>query len=98
MAHKTKSAAKVLPSIKDELIDRFIKGPMTAEAVQDAAMAFKKALIERALGAELGHHLGYAAGADRPPAFISTVTDAVMEEIGNLAGPPARALVSGHFL
>ncbi|MEN7531941.1 IS256 family transposase, partial [Cupriavidus sp. DL-D2] len=43
-----------------------VKGPMTAEAVQDAAMAFKKALIERALGAELGHHLGYPAGTERP--------------------------------
>ncbi|SCB18867.1 Transposase (or an inactivated derivative) [Cupriavidus alkaliphilus] len=39
---------------------------MTAEAVQDASMAFRKALIERALGAELGHHLGYPAGAERP--------------------------------
>ena len=29
-------------------------------------MAFKKALIERALGAELSHHLGYPAGAARP--------------------------------
>ena len=36
---------------------------MTAEAVKAASMAFKKALIERALGAELSHHLGYAAGA-----------------------------------
>ncbi len=33
---------------------------MTAEAVNAASMAFKKALIERALGAELGHHLGQA--------------------------------------
>ncbi len=29
-------------------------------------MAFKKALIERAMGAELGHHLGYPAGAAKP--------------------------------
>jgi putative transposase len=29
-------------------------------------MAFKKALIERALGAELSHHLGYAPGAAKP--------------------------------
>lgn len=29
-------------------------------------MAFKKALIERALGAELGFHLGYPSGADKP--------------------------------
>ncbi|MDW3689369.1 transposase, partial [Cupriavidus sp. CV2] len=55
-----------LPTIPKELIDQFVKGPMTAEAVQDAAMAFKKALIERAMGAELGHHLGYPAGAERP--------------------------------
>ncbi|EGH19468.1 ISPsy18, transposase, partial [Pseudomonas savastanoi pv. glycinea str. race 4] len=33
---------------------------------QDASMAFKKALIERALGAELGHHLGYPQGAEGP--------------------------------
>ena len=31
-----------------------------------ASQAFKKALIERALGAELTHHLGYAPGAARP--------------------------------
>jgi len=29
-------------------------------------MAFKKALIEHALGGELSHHLGYPPGADRP--------------------------------
>jgi transposase-like protein len=29
-------------------------------------MAFKKALIERALSAELSHHLGYPPGADKP--------------------------------
>ena len=39
---------------------------MSAEAVMAASQAFKKALIERALGAELTHHLGYAPGAARP--------------------------------
>jgi putative transposase len=51
------AAAATLPSIPKELIDQFVKGPMSAEAVQAASMAFKKALIERALGAELSHHL-----------------------------------------
>ena len=46
--------------------ERFVTGPMSAEAVQAASMAFKKALIERALGAELSHHLGYAPGAAKP--------------------------------
>ena len=61
-----KSAA--LPKIPKELIDQFITGPMTGEAVNAASMAFKKALIERAMGAELGHHLGYPAGAAKPDA------------------------------
>ena len=62
---KMKNAAIVaktaaLPKIPKELIEQFVKGPMTAESVNAASMAFKKALIERALGAELGHHLGQA--------------------------------------
>ncbi|MFN5702019.1 MAG: ATP-binding protein [Betaproteobacteria bacterium] len=53
------AAAAAMPSIPKELIDQFVTGPMSAEAVNAASMAFKKALIERALGAELSHHLGY---------------------------------------
>ena len=68
MPSKTRNpkAAQVLPTIPKELIDQFVNGPMSAQAVNAASMAFKKALIERALGAELTHHLGYAAGADKP--------------------------------
>ncbi len=66
MATKQKTPLKELPAIPAELVDQFVKGPMTAEAVQDLSMAFKKALIERALGAELGHHLGSPPGGDRP--------------------------------
>ena len=61
-----KAAMAALPSIPKELIDQFVTGPMSAEAVNAASLAFKKALIERALGAELGHHLGYPAGAAKP--------------------------------
>lgn len=65
MPIKTKSVQE-LPAIPQELIDQFVTGPMSAEAVQAASMAFKKALIERALGAEMSHHLGYPPGAARP--------------------------------
>ena len=61
-----KAAMAALPSIPKELIDQFVTGPMIAEAVNAASLSFKKALIERALGAELGHHLGYARGAAKP--------------------------------
>ena len=68
MPSKTKNGAakQALPTIPKELIDQFVNGPMSAQAVNAASMAFKKALIERALGAELTHHLGYAPGADKP--------------------------------
>jgi len=59
------------PSIPNELIDQFVTGPMTGEAVNAATVAFKKALIERALGAELGHHLGYVPGATKPEAVTN---------------------------
>ena len=55
-----------MPTIPKGLIDQFVTGPMSAQAVQDISMAFKKALIERALGAELSHHLGYAPGTAKP--------------------------------
>ncbi|MCK9989259.1 MAG: putative transposase [Rugosibacter sp.] len=61
-----KKPAAALPAIPKEIIDQFVSGPMTAETVNAASMAFKKALIERTLGAELSHHLGYAPGADKP--------------------------------
>jgi putative transposase len=69
MPSKTKkaiTAAAALPSIPKELIDQFVTGPMSAAAVNAASVAFKKALIERALGAELSHHLGYPSGSAKP--------------------------------
>jgi putative transposase len=45
-----------LPKIPEELIDQ---GRMTAEAIQEATMALKNALIERARGRELSHDVGY---------------------------------------
>jgi len=61
-----KKPAAALPSIPKELIDQMVSGPMDAEAINAASIAFKKALIERALGAELSHHLGYPPGAEKP--------------------------------
>jgi transposase-like protein len=55
-----------LPSIPKELVNLFLTGPMTGEAINEAGAAFKKALIEASLGAELNHHLGYEPGADKP--------------------------------
>ena len=53
-------------SIPPELLDRLVQGPMTPEEVQAICLDFKRALIERAMGAELSHHLGYRPGEARP--------------------------------
>ena len=42
-----------LAPIPKELLDHLVKGPMTAGDVEDVMRQLKKALIERALGAEL---------------------------------------------
>jgi putative transposase len=66
-----KKAAVELPLIPKEVIDQMGSGPMTAEAINAASMAFKKALIERALGAELSQHLGYPPGIDKPVGSVN---------------------------
>lgn len=63
--------AQTLPTIPKELLDLFGSGVMTGAQVQAASVAFKKALIERALGAELTQHLGYPVGAEKPAAVTN---------------------------
>lgn len=58
--------AAVYTKIPPELLDQLVKGPMTAEAVEDISRSLKKALIERALGAELSHHLSETGRANEP--------------------------------
>jgi putative transposase len=72
MPRKRKSetqTAEILAPVPIEVLDQFVReGPLTAAEVEAATRRFKKAIIERALGAELSHHLGYAPGEARPTA------------------------------
>ena len=53
--------------VAPEILDQFVPdGPLTAPEIDAAMRRFKKALLERALGAELTHHLGYPPGAAKP--------------------------------
>jgi putative transposase len=63
-AKKVDRDAAKLPSIPKELVSLFLTGPMTGEAINEAGAAFKRALIEASLNAELSHHLGYQPGAE----------------------------------
>ena len=55
-----------LPELPKELLDQLVKGPMTPAEVQDLMLAFNKAVIERAMGAEMNLHLGYPPGQPKP--------------------------------
>jgi transposase-like protein len=56
-----------LAPVPSEILDEFVRqGPISQEELEAAVRRFKKAIIERALGGELTHHLGYAPGATKP--------------------------------
>lgn len=56
-----------LAPVAPDILDAFVpNAPLTAQDIDAAMRRFKKALIERALGAELSHHLGYPPGAAKP--------------------------------
>lgn len=56
-----------LKPVASDILDAFVHdGILTPQDIDAAMRRFKKALIERALGAELTHHLGYAPGATKP--------------------------------
>jgi putative transposase len=65
-AKRVEHAVAKLPSIPKELVAQFLTGPMTGEAINAAGIAFKQALIEASLNAELRHHLGYPPGSEKP--------------------------------
>src|ERR1700744_4972249 len=67
-AKKLEREVARLPSIPKELVERFLTGSMTQEAINAAGLAFKQALIEASLNAELSHHLGYRPGEEKPEA------------------------------
>lgn len=75
MPRKTKTTAPAdqaaQPQIPSELLDQLVTGPMTAGQVQGLFDQFKKALLERALGAEMSHHLGYAPGKAKPEGAVN---------------------------
>jgi putative transposase len=69
MPRTRKTDRSGLAPVPDDVLDQFAPNrPLTAVEVEDATLRFKKALLERALGAELTHHLGYPAGGTKPEA------------------------------
>jgi putative transposase len=56
-----------LAPVSSEILDHFVgQGPLSHDELDAAVRRFTKAIIERALGGELTHHLGYPAGGTKP--------------------------------
>src|SRR5215210_5683753 len=68
MSRKPKSPSPDTPApVPAEILDQFVgQGPISHEELEAAVRRFKKAIIERALGGELTHHLGYPPGGAKP--------------------------------
>ncbi|MBK6596062.1 MAG: IS256 family transposase [Burkholderiales bacterium] len=54
------------PQISAQLLEELIPGPVTKEQFENIFQNFKRAFIERALNAEMSHHLGYTSGQVKP--------------------------------
>lgn len=68
MPRKPKSSSEApLAPVPPEILDEFVRqGPISSDELDAAVRRFKKAIIERALGGELTHHLGYPPGGGKP--------------------------------
>jgi putative transposase len=70
MPRQPKPPAKAIstPDLKvpQELLDQLVKGPMTQGELESMFRSLKKAVIERAMGAEMSDHLGYGPGESKP--------------------------------
>src|SRR3954471_18908319 len=65
--HPTRQPDAPLAPVPAEILDQFVRqGPLTPAELDAAVRRFKKAIIERALGGELTHHLGYPPGGNKP--------------------------------
>jgi len=65
---KAASPAGAAPelNVPKELLDQLVSGPMTQGDLESMFRSLKKAVIERAMTAEMTQHLGYAPGDSRP--------------------------------
>jgi transposase-like protein len=67
--HRKRPKGPALEPVPSEILDHFMgQGPLTPEELELTVRRFKKAVIERALGGELTHHLGYPPGGTKPDA------------------------------
>ena len=75
MPRKTRTTAAAdkaaQPQFSAELLEQLIPGPVTPAELEGIFQQFKKSVLERALGAEMSHHLGYSPGQAKPDGAVN---------------------------
>jgi putative transposase len=70
MPRRPKPPAKAVSTpeleVPKELLDELVKGPTTQGDLESMFRSLKKAVIERAMSAEMSEHLGYRQGESKP--------------------------------
>ncbi|KQB56678.1 MULTISPECIES: IS256 family transposase [Acidovorax] len=77
------------PQFSAAALEQLIPGPVTPAELENIFQQFKKAVMERALGAEMSHHLGYAPGQAKPEGAATNhrngkSTKTVLTDVGAL--------------
>ena len=87
---REKRPTERLAPVPDEILDHFAPDrPMTAEEIDAAGRRLKKALMERMLGGELSHHLGYPPGGVKPDATTNHRNGTVRSACSRTTAPMA---------
>jgi putative transposase len=61
-----KAASTPELNVPKELLDQLVSGPMTQGDLESMFRSLKKAVVERAMKAEMDEHLGYESGESKP--------------------------------
>lgn len=92
--HESEIQPSVEPKIPKELLDQLITGPITQSEFESIFRSLKKAIIERAMNAEMSEHLGYRQGEPKPAGQTNQRNGAsgktVITDDGPLTNHPAR--------
>ena len=93
MPRTPKKPAEKLAPVADDILDQF--GPaagMSMEDIDAATRRLKRALVERMLGGELTHHLGYPPGGAKPDDTPNHRNGASAKTVLTDEGPVALAI------
>jgi putative transposase len=78
MPRKPQPPAKAIstPDLKvpQEMLEQVVKGPTTQGELESMFRSLKKAVVERAMSAEMSDHLGYRQGESIPKARPTSAT------------------------